>query len=41
MSQFRLMQQLLVLSRTMNDFSTQIKTMVGSLAHGAAALGDM
>lgn len=41
MSQFRLMQQLLVLSRTMNDFSAQIKTMVGSLAHGAAALGDM
>ena len=41
MSQFRLMQQLLVLSRTMNDFSVQIKTMVGSLAHGAAALGDM
>ena len=25
----------------MNDFSAQIKTMVGSLAHGAAALGDM
>lgn len=30
-----------VLSRTMNDFSAQIKTMVGSLAHGAGALGEM
>jgi len=30
-----------VLSRTMNDFSAQIKTMIGSLAKGAAALGEM
>ena len=30
-----------VLSRTMNDFSAQIKTMIGSLAKGASALGEM